>query len=314
VSSYTYEVDLFNSGIDHLEIMSRQTRIQHYVPRFYLKRFTVEEGKRSSLNCFDKLTSKVFSVDIRKIGCEKYFYDPSARPRQSVESALAKLDSRFRTSYDKLVKHGHLQCLASGDRVSLSFFVATQLVRTRETRETIRDVAKQLMQKLCLTGRMREKFERYQAGPNYEELVRSVHLGVMKDAPILANIINSMKWILIEDKTEMPFWTSDHPVAIYNAVDLSPYGNLGLLCKGVEMHLPLSPQLNLCMCDPVMYNLLSEKYETTEIQNIVFQNWLQVKWATRHIFSSSQDFTLAQQILEEDPKLRCIDRKRVKAD
>jgi hypothetical protein len=51
--------------------MSR-VKNQHYVPRFYLKRFT-EDG--SSIYAFDKKDRKVFRSNIAGVASQRYFYD-----------------------------------------------------------------------------------------------------------------------------------------------------------------------------------------------------------------------------------------------
>jgi hypothetical protein len=52
-----------------------KTKIQHYVPRFYLKNFSKKKKGEFFLNCFDKSDQRQFEENIRKIGSEKYFYD-----------------------------------------------------------------------------------------------------------------------------------------------------------------------------------------------------------------------------------------------
>jgi len=59
-----------------------------------------------------------------------------------------------------------------------------------------------------------------------------------------------------------------------------------------------------------MYSLLPEKWEITDNQNVIFQNHLQVKWCTRHVFSCNDDFSLAEKMINENPELKNINRKR----
>lgn len=116
------------------------------------------------------------------------------------------------------------------------------------------------------------------------------------------------------NNTPMPFWTSDHPVNSFNPVGAKPYGNPGLLCKGIEIHFPLSPKIVLSFCDPTTYELLPSRYEIKDIQSVIFENWLQVAHSTRYLFSNINDFTLAERILRDNPSLREIDRKRIQVN
>lgn len=52
--------------------MVTRIKLEHYVPQFYLKNFSIKnEGK--ALYCFDKCTSSRFIADIHNIASEKYF-------------------------------------------------------------------------------------------------------------------------------------------------------------------------------------------------------------------------------------------------
>ena len=134
---------------------------------------------------------------------------------------------------------------------------------------------------------------------------------MMESIHKFVDIIMEMKWILFINKTNLTLWTSDHPVTRYNSIDFGPYGNLGLLCKGIEIYFPLSPDISLCVCDPVRYSIMPNEFYFTDDQNATFLNHLQVKFCNRHIFSIDGDFTLAKTMIHEHPMLKNPDRKRV---
>ncbi len=123
-----------------------------------------------------------------------------------------------------------------------------------------------------------------------------------------------MKLSLFKNRTERPFWTSDHPVNRYNQIDARPHGNLGLQSKGITMYFPLTPKLSLCLCDPNVYGWLPSKYEIVDAENVMHQNSLQVYYSTRYVFSDSKDFSFAEKITRENPLLKNIDRKRLSVE
>ena len=171
--------------------------------------------------------------------------------------------------------------------------------------------AKERLYKETLTDEFKERYgiDKWDT----EEEIKALHLSIFKNVPQFAEILLQMKWILFINRTPMPFWSSDHPINRFNLVDAKPYGNLGLLCKGIEIHFALSPNVILSFCDPLIYKLLPNRYEIKDIQNVIFENWLQVAHSTGYIFSNDNDFSLAEKILRDNPSLRDINRKRIEA-
>lgn len=250
-------------------------------------------------------------VSIKNVASETYFYDEEKEPTQTVEKAFSVLEGSFKRIYESIVCIESLDSLSVGERETLSLFVSTQELRTKEHRETIGDMIRQSKAKLSkenLSENLRLEIEKWGS----EEQIKSVHLSGFKDAGLYAEYILNMKWILIINRTKMPFWTSDNPINRFNPLDLKPYGNLGLLSKGIEIHYPLTPNLVLTFSDPTLYRFLPNIWEVTDIQNVVFENWLQVSKSTRHIFSNLNDFSLAERILREHPELKVVDRTRIR--
>ena len=294
--------------------MNTKVKIQHYVPRFYLNNFVIKP-KKHSVYCYEKTKSKCFEVSTKKIASESYFYDLSNEEEQRIEEALNLIESSFAPVYKKILVNEDLGSLTSDERETVALFVVAQEQRTREKRETIADTMKQLKQRLYRETRSEEFKERYGIDKwDTEEEIKSLHLSTFRQIPLYTEITLQMKWILFINHTTMPFWTSDHPVNRFNPVDAKPYGNLGLLCKGIEIHFPLSPKMVLSFCDPKTYELLPSRYEIKDIQNVEFENWLQVAHSTRYLFSDTNDFTFAERILRDNLSLREIDRKRIQVN
>jgi hypothetical protein len=287
-----------------VERKSSTVRIQHYVPQFYLKQFSQRKRNSYYVKCFDKSKLKTFTVNTNKIACESYFFDPPGS-NQPVERWLARIERRFAKSYDRLIELQELKRLSTSDRIAISNFLSVQWVRTREHREFLRDFTTQLKDRLeekNVTDQMRDEIEKWSQDDFIVSLqVEDMRMNVMKIAPI----IRRMKWILIVNNTEMPFWTSDHPFSRYNPVDPpQPYmGNLGLLSRGIQVLFPLTPRLSLTLCDPLAYPHFPKVIEA-EFGNAVFGNELQVDWSNRYLFSETDDFSLAKRRIPRSWKYR----------
>jgi hypothetical protein len=293
----------------------QKIKIQHYVSRFYLKNFSKPQGENYIINCFDKSELKQFSADISNVGCEKYFYDIDRDTHQLVEKKLSEHEKEFSSIYNKLIERKNLACLDWKEKEIIAHFVATQEFRTREMKEMFRSIAKELKRWLSnkpLKKDLKRQLEEIQT----EKGLKSIHLYSLVETLLgkskLVDIVLQMKWILGESYLKMPFWTSDNPVCRFNPIDLKPYGNLGLLSRGIQVFFPLTPHLILVFCDPLEYILNPEKITCIK-DNILFANTLQLGFCTRHIFSIDKDFSIAKKWLKEYPNSRDIKRTRNKA-
>lgn len=294
--------------------MEVKIKLQHYVPQFYLANFVIRP-KKSTVYCYDKPKSKSFLVSVKNIASETYFYDKEKDSQQTIEKAFSVLEGSFKPIYDKVLSSGNLDSLTETERQTIALFVATQELRTREHRETIADMLRQAKARLYKENLTEEFKQKYEIDKwDSEEQIKSLHLVGLKQASRYAEYILNMKWILFGNRTRMPFWTSDHPINRFNQIDAKPYGNLGLLSKGIEIHYPLNPKIVLSFYDSTIYQNFPSRNEIDDLNNVVFENWLQVANSTRYIFSNMTDFALAQKILKENPQLKEIDRKRIQVD
>lgn len=299
--------------------MTQKIKLQHYVPRFYLQSFGAQGGDANPY-CFDKSECKSFKG--KNIACESYFYDISEDGDQVVETGFSYLESLFKYSYDKLVSTQDLCRLNSEEKKVMAYFVATQLVRTKENREAYRDFYRQVIETLSKGNLPKESREQLklqfaiteeevalQSSVTEEEL-KTVHIGMLQFVPYCVDKFSRMKWVLNINSFTMPYWSSDNPVTRSNPIDHWPYNSVSLSRKGIQVHLPLSPVLSLCICDPVMYNYLPSNFEITDVQSVKSANYLQVYWSTRYVFSNKNDFSFAEAIIQKNPTLADPKRNR----
>lgn len=68
-------------------------------------------------------------------------------------------------------------------------------------------------------------------------------------------ILEDLKYHIIKNETQLEFHISDHPVFIYNWLyrNLEHPGVTSLTSLGLQIFLPLSPKLTLCLYDPKIY-------------------------------------------------------------
>lgn len=293
--------------------MDTKVRIQHYVPRVYLKNFAQERRGQHYLYCFDKLLKKSYGINISKVACDEEFYD-TVKEEQITEEFLRELETEFGTIIQKIIRDNDLKSLNSKEKEVLSRFIAAQLVRTNETRIDFRDIPKQILNKWGheMAGKLKNEVEEALE----EEHIRENHRSfIIKSISLFSEIINEMKWILVVNKTSDVYLTSDNPITLFNPLPPPPFlSNLGLKSKGIQVFFPLSPLLKLIICDPEEYSLLPEKAEISDIETTIFSNDLQVLGSTRSLFSIKNDFSIAERRLKETPEAGNPDRHRLRID
>ena len=118
--------------------MKNRIKVQHYVPRFYLRRFSVE-GKEGYLYCFDKLESRKFVVRDKNVACESYFYDTPKYADLEIEQMFSWFESQFHVASDELAATQDLGCLDYNVKEWMADFIAMQYLRTKESRKHFRE-------------------------------------------------------------------------------------------------------------------------------------------------------------------------------
>lgn len=280
--------------------MSEKIKLQHYVPKCYLKNFSIQD-REDFLFCFDKSKSSKFVVNSRNIASETSFYDTYEDIDQQTEKTLSYLESSFNFACRNLVEREDLSGLTTRNWVSMARFIAIQELRTKERRTNLKDMVKRIIEGMSKVKQSDEEVERLRLLTelvNTDEGVKSLHISILEDIKVLADDILHMGWVLLINRTLLPYWCSDHPVSHYHHIDMSPWGNLDLKCGAIQAYFPLSPKISLCLCDRIMGSSLPSKREVLDVRQIIFQNYLQVYGSTRYIFSNKDDFSLAEQMIK----------------
>jgi hypothetical protein len=148
--------------------------------------------------------------------------------------------------------------------------------------------------------------------------IKNIHLA--KD---FAPHFLSKDWFLIEPETGTCFYISDNPVVRRNYHPTSPFqGNDGIASDGIQIYLPLSSKLTLCLLCPNLILPFREKQRELDVripllqaidtgdsfvipaEGVTYGNSLQVAQSERFVFSSDGQFSLVQEMLASNPELR----------
>lgn len=322
--------------------MSGIAKVQHYVPQFLLKNFG--NGKKDQLHVFDKKTGKCFPTNAKNVASESRFYDFSVDNTQlTVEPFLSKIEANAKPILKKVLGEDSLKSVSTEERAMLCGFLAIQFTRTRAFKEQFRALPQMLGERLMEWGQtpeQKESIAEYIKPPDENQLKIQL-IRMMVEAPkTFGPYFASKHWLVISTDAKHPFIIGDNPLAMQNTNDFSPYGNLGLAVRGIEIYFPLSPTRALAMWCPSLTNQIGQAVSTLQelrrksahllegqlkdpeyleylwgaissghplqyqSENVTNFNSLQVLFAERYVFSSRNDFDLPEKMVTESPSVR----------
>lgn len=219
---------------------------QHYIPKFYLKNFS---HSSETIYCYDKIKEKSFKANLSDIAHENFFYDVSELSPATVEKNMAKKEEMFAKVFAYLIQLKSMEHIRSDTREVIFLFLATQLLRTKEFRSDIKNTYEQMINLLAKESGIKipENLQVYIT----DDSAKRMHLDMLLDPNVVfyfAKTLGSKIWTVIENTTDDPLWTSDHPITFFN--NYAYVGNMGILSPGVEIHFPLNDKLCLTSYDP----------------------------------------------------------------
>jgi hypothetical protein len=225
-----------------------ENKRQHYVPQMLLGKFS-RDGKRTDVVVLDA-SKRIRDVGIREQCYRDYYYGKD----RVIERAFSDTEGKFAATLGDL-SAAHLQSISDTEMIHLRLYVLFQRMRT-----VTAAISTELGSEAALKGLLRPKAEakgidlgtvRIRAS-NLQFLAlaqATAGAGAIADLPV--------KFLLHERK--FGFVLSDHPVVICNQfVERHPrlslcYGAEGLIVKGIQVIMPVSPRACLVMYDPQTY-------------------------------------------------------------
>ncbi len=222
--------------------MTNKPKSQHFVPICYLKEFT------------DPNTPKGYEPYVWKITKDGKIKKPKA-PINICNSkhiyTFGKDDYRLETEYLQRIDNDYanilknkiklLKPLSDKEHYKLCVYVASMLLRTIRFKKDIENNLKKAIE-IC---------------KNNDELIKElilikkdVHkISILKEIPLIAKIFNNMKIAFVHVKSnDSYFITSDDPLNMFNpSLNFQKLKSPGLLQRDVEVTLPITPKIMLCM-------------------------------------------------------------------
>ena len=305
---------------------------QHYIPRCYLKRFSENE---KSIYTYDKIHCKRYNASLMSVCCEDDLYTISDNyvknnnnEGKSVINSLSIETDHFAHTIEPLYAQFLKQIdeikgewVAGNDHYRLNYLekrefalhIVTQYFRMPQ----IGDVMVNDYIRIEKAGMdMVKEFMAVQTG---NEGYRTLEIDMTCERPVLhanlsyldhdilmmfANAIAKNIFVFWISKGN-DFYTSDFPIVV------SPYVKnvrplfMGLAQYGGEVTFPLSPDLALSIYDREFFKdmeRLDGSFIEASDKEIRRHNYLRYMYATQHVFSYKNDFSLIEFVYKLERK------------
>lgn len=186
---------------------------QHFVPRFYLKRFAYREDNCLKVHVYDKANKRYFTNSLSGVGSEKNFFEDG-----SVEPRLTQIESEIQPSLNNVVESFTTgsRKLRPYDKVRLAQLLAFQLNRTRAARKQLEDLQdyfiKTTTEHLQVTDGM-TKEDVQKLIPTIP--VENLHAQMLDNSvsfKFADTLLFQYGWFFVRASNGKGFVTSDHPV------------------------------------------------------------------------------------------------------
>lgn len=205
------------------------------------------------------------------------------------------------------------KAFSTEEKEYLSLFIAIQIIRSKAFRENIKNITEKLYQQIAFILQAQEENSvpkdeiRVAANDDYVKLEHSSVILDPEMAIHVAEILLNHIWVMYVNKTDVPFYTSDNPVAMISHKHDKYMSYAGLKSEGIEIAFPVSPNLLIGIYDEEVYrNLFTDRQflRLESPQDAEYFNRAQVFSSLRCVFSNKENFGLAAAICEEYPSIR----------
>jgi Protein of unknown function (DUF4238) len=284
---------------------------QHCVPQFLLRKFADDEGK---FYVFNKAKESAFESKPGAVIAESWFYDfvDGKGEPHTFEYILSEHESTIAALVGSIIDRQSIAHLTSMDRLNIAQFVAVLQYRVQAVRQRLKSLHDGIQRVLEERG-----FDGGDVAPKLSaQDIQHAALAQMGRAIKNGRVLAKRRWMLQRAPDSRPFYISDNPVAMVNYVEARA---LRIDHPGVEIYLPISRQYTLYIVSDMMAMALlasvdpeardqAEALRTGRAdqlapENVEHQNSLQVQCASRFVISSTNDFTMAREMIKRNPSL-----------
>lgn len=222
-----------------------RARGQHYVPCMLQSAFATKgKGKYAQVYVYDKHEDRAFRTAPENVLHERDFntYD-DGKYVVCLETGLGKIEDQTAPVLKKIVASRSLAELTLEERVKVMAFTALQQIRGVNTRANMIDVAEQMRERIRSEGHDPDLVPQLKGSVDPDQAKLSAMMLASKNLPELTESFADKSMILVEAAPGTTFLLGDAPTVMANQNDMGLRGNLGLKVQGIQIYLPVAPDL-----------------------------------------------------------------------
>ncbi len=286
----------------------------HTIPQFLLRNFA-EDGKKQRIWVYDKWYDKIHRTSIKNVAVQSYFYQYNLDENYfvSLEESLSQLEAAAAIVVRRILTERTIDTLDVLECGQLAALISAQWLRTSAFREYSQQSDELIMEvlsqgggdptkvKLCVPGMDPDNAPTYQPMSDADHHMFAIEF-MSKMNPQFTEALLLKKWTLLQS-TEPLLQISDHPVCLFNEVDMGLRSNLGLMVDGIEIYMPLSTRICLRMLCPKFYGDSPSALDLTrELAGSL--NNLQAMHGSRYQYAHEDNFDGVRKFLKENPRFK----------
>lgn len=226
---------------------------------------TSGNGKKRQVHVFDKHDGRTFRTSPENILQERDFNTfQDGEATYCLEEGMGKIEHEAAPAIRKLIANRTLASLEENERAAIMVFAALQRIRGINVRAGMRDVAEKIRGRLCKNGDHADTILQMRGSDDPEAVKLSALMLIGEGMPDFLPSYTNKVMVLMEAVPGETFLLGDTPVVLANQRDTFPYGNLGLEVKGIEIYLPISPDLTIGFWCPSIVEMIENALRVCE--------------------------------------------------
>jgi len=276
-----------------------QNKKHHYVPQFYLKRFS-NDGKSICLYNL-KNNRKITKANLKNQCYKDYFYGKDL----SIEHALGISESLISSILLKIDRTGILPPPRSPDHFNLILYILMQYGRTKYAADSIDEMADKMIKQILAPIAEEKDIDLSKVNIGLTNVSQYSLQLTIQTYPLLLDL----EYKLLRNCSEEELITSDNPIVLYNQFLSFRKGNsnTGLASKGLQIFFPLDPKQILLLYDSDIYHVGNDKKNVIDIiynNDIYSLNTLQMCSDLENIYFNDVNYNTAALHRKAKPFLR----------
>ena len=231
---------------------------QHYVPKFYLRGFSYE-GNKKQIGILNLASGFFFqTANLKNQASRDYFYGKDLQ----IEDALGTLENNYYQLVSSIIKNQKLPKRGSLDYYLLVQFIILTGIHNPIISNTSKESFDKFIELLKSRGPRADKIE------NWETSIDGFKKFALSQLMIITEMCLDLEYKLLKNHTTTPFITSDNPLIKYNQfLEKRKFRGsaTGFASLGLQLIIPLSPQLGIIGYDQGVYKIGNRKQDIINV-------------------------------------------------